>query len=116
MDREQIRRRAAAYHARAAVPSDTGWKRLISDGIVPQLAADIDDLLAAIDELEARLKVLGNLHDQDTVEYEAKSAAIDRVLALHSKGFGSPATHGVAWCRECAHLWPCETVRAATDG
>ena len=110
MDTEQIRNleqiRAWVATRRQPVP------RLLTQTSYESTALHhIDDLLAAIDELEATVTVA----ESEIAELEA---ARDRVLALHKKQYAGPFQSTPAgpryWCEECNVTWPCETVRTVT--
>jgi hypothetical protein len=121
MDREQIQRDGekavlAAWDRALTRPSETAV-----DTVQARLAvvAAQAPLLAAIDELKAELPdtFFAGLELHQRVKrmvelwQKAVSAAnaLDRVLALHTD-------EGFDICYSCDQPWPCETVRAATDG
>ena len=74
---------------------------------------EVPGLLAAIDDLEvvcAAWRRAASLAANDAAD---RKAAIDRVLALHPRN--TDLWHeGICLCD--GETWPCETVRAATDG
>ena len=80
---------------------------------------EVPGLLAAIDELEAdrdywrrvaasRHVIVCEVNEQVNV----KQAALEKVLRLHQM----KTWRSGDFCGRCGTRWPCETVRAATDG